>query len=646
MAADSRVQLIVDAAKAVNPLRAVRAAGTKAEQAINQLKKAVDRTGSAFQRIKGSATSALGRIARSAKDAAAKFGGFGKAALVAAGAAAAIGGIRFAFAQAGELERQTKSLEVLTGSAEKAKSIVSELQAFGAVTPFTSTELIETSKRLKAFGFETEQVVGVTKRLADVAGATGADLDGIATAFGQIRAKGRLMGEENLQLLERGVDLQGELQKMYGMTGEEFSKAMESGRISADAVNVALERLTSTGGQYANGAIAQSDTLFGKLSTLQDAIMRFGQNIGMVLAPVFKFLITQVTNLVNLVNNAFANVGARREAIEAARERGIKGTALRKFMRTPEFRESVEGFKSARISEQVDAPSTVLPELRAGRGGGGAGGKSEAERQAEKAEQLRQRELDTDDQIRKAQEQKEAAANREFMLLTKKLALQEATTEAARREIENAHLFVELVNKHGEIEGERLYQMELQLQLGELRKTQEQELADQQEEAAKRIADRYRQIGNTIKTGVVDAIGAAVFQTKTLAEVASNTLNNLANQLLNMGVNMLLGSLGGGNPASIFTKLFGDGLAEGGRAQAGRSYIVGERGPELFTPGGTGTVTPNHALMGGGSIVVNVDASGSAVEGEGAQAKQLGNVIGVAVRQELLKQKRPGGLLA
>ena len=188
--------------------------------------------------------------------------------------------------------------------------------------------------------------------------------------------------------------------------------------------------------------------------------------------------------------------------------------------------------------------------------------------------------------------------------------------------------------------------MEMQWQLGEMRMKQEQELADQQEEAAKRIADRYRQIGNTIKTGVVDAIGAAVFQTRTLAEVATNTLNNLANQLLNMGVNMLLGSLGGGNPASIFTKLFGGGLAEGGRAQAGRSYIVGERGPELFTPGGTGTVTPNHALMGGGSIVVNVDASGSSVEGEGAQAKQLGNVLGVAVRQELLKQKRPGGLLA
>tara|TARA_A100001201_G_scaffold45224_1_gene46157 strand:- start:6181 stop:6339 length:159 start_codon:yes stop_codon:yes gene_type:complete len=50
--------------------------------------------------------------------------------------------------------------------------------------------------------------------------------------------------------------------------------------------------------------------------------------------------------------------------------------------------------------------------------------------------------------------------------------------------------------------------------------------------------------------------------------------------------------------------------------------------------------------MGGSNIVVNVDASGSSVEGDSNQAGQLGKAIGLAVQQELLKQKRPGGLLA
>ena len=42
----------------------------------------------------------------------------------------------------------------------------------------------------------------------------------------------------------------------------------------------------------------------------------------------------------------------------------------------------------------------------------------------------------------------------------------------------------------------------------------------------------------------------------------------------------------------------------------GRSYIVGERGPELFSPGVSGMITPNHAFGGTTSVVVNVDASG------------------------------------
>ena len=85
--------------------------------------------------------------------------------------------------------------------------------------------------------------------------------------------------------------------------------------------------------------------------------------------------------------------------------------------------------------------------------------------------------------------------------------------------------------------------------------------------------------------------------------------------------------------------------ANGGPVTGGKSYIVGERGPELFTPGVSGGITPNHAL-GGANVTVNVDASGSSVEGNADQASQLGKAIGVAVQQELIKQKRPGGLLA
>ena len=87
-------------------------------------------------------------------------------------------------------------------------------------------------------------------------------------------------------------------------------------------------------------------------------------------------------------------------------------------------------------------------------------------------------------------------------------------------------------------------------------------------------------------------------------------------------------------------------LAGGGPARSGNSYIVGERGPELFTPGISGMVTPNHALGGSTNIVVNVDASGSSVEGDEEQGRELGRMISVAIQSELIKQKRPGGMLA
>ena len=316
MSAVARVAVELSTGAAQAAARKLQAGVKKLEAAVDGLNRSAKSVQSSFKRMADSGKRGFDALAARAKKAAGSIGGLGKAAALAAAAAGAAAFARFAFGKAGQLEKQTKSLQVLTGSLDKAKAVIGELQAFGAVTPFTSDELIETAKRLKAFGFETEQITDVTKRLADVAGATGADLGGIATAFGQIQAKGRLQTEELLQLQERGVGLGEELQKMYGMTGTEFSKALQKGQISAKAANVALNRLTEAGGKYANGAIAQSDTLFGKLSTLQDALDQFGRNIGKVLTPIFKGIIEFLTTITNQINNLFREAAIDRKARE------------------------------------------------------------------------------------------------------------------------------------------------------------------------------------------------------------------------------------------------------------------------------------------------------------------------------------------
>jgi tape measure domain-containing protein len=246
-------------------------------------------------------------------------GGLGSAIGKLAAAFSIIEAAKFVFAKTAELESQTRSLEVLTGSAEKAGQIVKDLQQLGAVTPFTSSELIDSAKRLQAFGIEAENVVETTKRLADVSGATGAELSGLVTAYGQVQAKGRLQGEELLQFQERGVALQTELRKMYGLSGEEFQKALEKGRIGAESVEVAIIRLTNAGGKYANGAIAQSDTLQGKFSTLQDSIQTLAQTIGKTLAPVFKSLMDQATDAIGAIQRMFDEAGSKEREAQFAR---------------------------------------------------------------------------------------------------------------------------------------------------------------------------------------------------------------------------------------------------------------------------------------------------------------------------------------
>jgi tape measure domain-containing protein len=77
--------------------------------------------------------------------------------------------------------------------------------------------------------------------------------------------------------------------------------------------------------------------------------------------------------------------------------------------------------------------------------------------------------------------------------------------------------------------------------------------------------------------------------------------------------------------------------------------LMGEAGPEAIMPLRRGRDGNLGVMSSGGgttNVVVNVDASGSSVEGDQQQAKALGNAISAAVQSELVKQKRPGGLLA
>ena len=588
-------------------VRKITAASNKAEVAVKKLERAVKRTGIQLERMRRKGVSSLKTIADKAKNAAKSFRGFGKAAALAAAAAGAAAFAKFAFGAAGELEKQTRSLEVLTGSLETAKEIISELQAFGAVTPFTSQELIETSKRLKAFGFETEQVVDVTKRLADVAGATGADLGGIATAFGQIQAKGRLQTEELLQLQERGVGLGDELQKMYGMTGEEFSKALEKGQISAEAANVALIRLTEQGGKYANGAVAQSDTLFGKLSTLQDAFQRFGQNIGKFLSPIFKGIIDFLTTITNQINNLFGEM-ARNAAIDkqarkdlglpeagGGRLTGQERAKLR--VRKKTLRE--QGFGMDKLSTPK-TPDMTIPELRQVAGGtSGKTGKTPEEKAAEEAAKIAQ-----------------ASADR-VRSLEQQTLLASALTDEERTQFERQIQIAEILeNKKGLSQEQINAELQATTALFEQQDATKQILETNKELTAEqqRQTEFAERIGQTIQSGLVQGIQDAITGSKSLGESLSGILKQLGGMFLNAGIGGLGKSLG----------IPGFGMAEGGYVSGPTPALVGEGGePEYVIPSSKMNEAMGRYARGarGGAVIPDGpggDASGGMTGGGGS----------------------------
>ena len=76
--------------------------------------------------------------------------------------------------------------------------------------------------------------------------------------------------------------------------------------------------------------------------------------------------------------------------------------------------------------------------------------------------------------------------------------------------------------------------------------------------------------------------------------------------------------------------------------------LMGEAGPEAVMPlrrGSNGKLGVQSS-GGVGNIVVNVDASGSSIEGDSAQGEQFGRALAAAIQSELIQQKRPGGLLS
>ena len=218
-------------------------------------------------------------------------GGLTAAAVGVAAVGAAVVGIGAAAVQsAGSVQKLQAAFTGLTGSAEAAAKLRQQLFDLSKTTPFKNEEILQASQRFLAVGVSVESLNGTINRVGTLAAQSGQPLERLALIYAQVYAKGRLQGEENLQLLEAGVDLSQELAQVTGLTGSALQDAMSKGQIGIDAFNQALVLATGdmTALQQAGKAV---DVQFNNIGdNLGQLFGGFAQAISPALSAAFSVI--------------------------------------------------------------------------------------------------------------------------------------------------------------------------------------------------------------------------------------------------------------------------------------------------------------------------------------------------------------------
>ena len=372
-----------------------------------------------------------------------------------------------------------------------------------------------------------------------------------------------------------------------------------------------------------------------------------------------------------------------------------QGKFIKLLQQQPEFKSPVAA--KAVATPTPNAMGTPIGATVGGGKSGGAAGASKAADEAKRAAEQMQQQFKAADDINFALKNRLAIAQTTEPVAKRMLEYDIKQNEIAKEydELKKAVKGADelaLINANLIIEN-RIAQVEYEQQINDLLAERAILMADvvrqagmstvyneleTQDAALQAILDKYPAIGSAADaaaTLATSGMASMIAGTKSAQEVFVEFLDSIANALMQtaakmiaqyiaLGIARMFAGMGGGPgdfAASGPLAAVGDvgtgfnfdvgamlpGRAKGGPVSSGQTYMVGERGPELFVPGRSGTIVANDKMGGGNTnVVVNVDAKGSSVEGDEQGANQLGRVISAAVQSELIKQQRPGGILA
>lgn len=198
----------------------------------------------------------------------------------------------------GEFQQMGIALETMLGSKANADKLMAQVVDLSAKTPFSLTQVGQAAKQLLAYQVAQEEVIDTTTKLGNIAAGLSVPLDRLIMAYGQVKAKGKLMGDDLRQFTEAGIPMVSELANAFGVTQAEVYKLVETGKVGFEDVQQVIKNLTDEGGMFFNLMEKQSKSLTGMISNLGDAWDRMLNEIGASNEGVLAGSIKGLTNLV------------------------------------------------------------------------------------------------------------------------------------------------------------------------------------------------------------------------------------------------------------------------------------------------------------------------------------------------------------
>jgi tape measure domain-containing protein len=177
----------------------------------------------------------------------------------------------------GYKEQQMISFTTMLGDSGKALKLYKWALKEADATPFETPDVLNATRSMLSYGFTLKEIPTLMRKFSDTSSGLGkgaAGLESLTNIFGQIRSKGKLQGDELLQLNQMGLGASKMLKDAY--KGQDFQKALEGGRIAAeDAIGILLSGM----GKFNGLGAAQAKSIFGLASTLKSRPFNLFQNL-------------------------------------------------------------------------------------------------------------------------------------------------------------------------------------------------------------------------------------------------------------------------------------------------------------------------------------------------------------------------------